>query len=161
GSHGIALMADDHDGRTVGNVRGEVENVVDERPPRGAMKDLDGVGLHPRAEAGGEDDHVEIVGHSFARIRSSDLPYRSYRRKTVSASAAESWRTKCPSSMMSPKNGVAPSSRMVLMSNCTGSWFSAAYAARIDSEGRRPLSTITSVTRPACSMIALKCSCAV
>jgi hypothetical protein len=56
--HRLALMADDHHRRGSRHLRGEVEHVVDDRPSRRAVEDLDGVGFHPRAEARGEDDDI-------------------------------------------------------------------------------------------------------
>jgi hypothetical protein len=81
--HGFTLMADHHHRRPGRNVCGEIEYVVDDRPSRGAMEDFDRSRFHPRAEAGGEDDDFQIVGHGSSgaahacvvlRIRSSVLP---------------------------------------------------------------------------------------
>ena len=73
--HRFALMSDHHHRRPLAYLGGEIENVVDERPSRGVMEDLDRGRLHPRAESGREDDHFDVFGHpSFLRIRSSVRP---------------------------------------------------------------------------------------
>jgi hypothetical protein len=73
--HGLPLMPNDHHRRVVADLGGEIEHVVDDRPPRGLVQDLDRRRLHPRAEAGRENDHIEVFRHpSFLLIRSSVRP---------------------------------------------------------------------------------------
>src|SRR6185503_1505753 len=92
--HGIALMPDHHHRRRVRQPRSKIEHVIDDRPARGTMKDLDRRRLHASAETRRKDHHFQILlRHRYPsprRMRSSVRPYRSYSRKIVSARAAES-----------------------------------------------------------------------
>ena len=72
--HRLTLMADDDDGQLVGNLRGQIDDVVDDRPSRSAMQHLDRRRFHPGAEAGGKDDDFEVVAHCSFRIRSRVRP---------------------------------------------------------------------------------------
>ena len=72
--NGLALMSDDHHRRRIADLPREVDDVIDERPPRCAMEDLHCARLHAGAEARGHDDDLKVGAHCSLRIRSRVRP---------------------------------------------------------------------------------------
>ncbi len=67
----LALVADDRDDPGGLELPGRVQDVPDHAAPRERVQHLHGLGLHPGAATGSEDDHRHVVRHARSFVDSS------------------------------------------------------------------------------------------